>query len=94
MIDIRKTFEKLEEQDCGDFKDIENPLHPRHDICAFLFLHKLQPNDWGIIEGASHDVIWLNTNIEELEKVATEEDILYLRRCRVRMGEDWLEMAV
>ena len=93
MIDnLETTFEKYAD-DYSQFEKIEKPLHRKRDIAAFLLLDELVPNeDYPIICGATHDVVWLDTNIEKLAEVATEEDILYLSRCGVRLGENWLEM--
>jgi hypothetical protein len=93
MINLQEAFEKYSSES-HTFPQIQNPLHPkRPDIAAFLLLDKLVPNDgYNIIGGAGHDVIWLDTNIELLAEVATEEDILYLVRCGVRLGDDTLEM--
>jgi hypothetical protein len=95
MIDnLEEAFQKV--SDAGEylqFSKIEKPLHRRRDIAAFLLLDSLVPDEnTDIIEGASHDVVWLSINVEKLAEVATEEDILYLYRCGVRLGEDILEM--
>lgn len=94
MINLKESFQKA--YDAGEFykfERIENPLHRRRDIAAFILLDKLVPSGSAdIVSGADHDVIWLDTNIDKLAEVATEEDILYLHRCGVMLGEDWLEM--
>lgn len=94
MINLQEAFDKLFEADeYLKFDRIQNPLHRRRDIAAFLLLDKLVPDgDTDIIEAASHDVVWLSINVEKLAEVATEEDILYLYRCGVRLGDDTLEM--
>ncbi|MCA2593986.1 MAG: hypothetical protein IM526_02345 [Microcystis sp. M38BS1] len=94
MINLQQAFQKV--SDAGEFlqfSKIEKPLHRRRDIAAFLLLDKLVPDgDTDIVEGASHDVVWLSINVEKLAEVATEADILYLYRCGIRLGEDTLEM--
>lgn len=94
MTNLKKVFDKLSE--AGEylkFDRIQNPLHRRRDIAAFLLLDKLVPDgDTDIIEGAMSDVVWLSVNVDKLAEVATEEDILYLYRCGVRLGDDTLEM--
>lgn len=95
MIVLKDVFNKLSKTDeYSKFSRIENPLHPtKADIAAFLLLDKLIPDKSGIIGGATHELIWLSTDIDKLAEVATEEDILYLYRCGVRLGEyDSLEM--
>jgi hypothetical protein len=76
------------------FEHIESPRHPAPDLCAFLMLHDLAPaHNRGdgtvadMIAGASHDEIWLATDVEALEKVATPEIIRDLARCGVRLSE-------
>ncbi len=92
MINLEEAFEKVRGE-FHKFENIENPLHRRRDIAAFLLLDKLVPSGSDdIVGGAGHDVIWLDTNIDKLAEVATEEDILYLHRCGVRLGDDCLEM--
>lgn len=83
MIDLRETFEKYHD-DFLKFDKVENPLHPRSDICAFLLLDKLLPDPGrGIIGNADHEVIYLGVSTNALAEVATEEDILTLTRCGV-----------
>jgi hypothetical protein len=98
MINLQKAFEKASDADeYLEFDRIQNPLHRRRDIAAFLLLDKLVPSGSdAIVQGADHDVIWLDTNIDKLAKVATEEDILYLYRCGVCLNTDvdCLEMCV
>lgn len=88
MIDIQKTFEKCQDNYLK-FKDLENKLHSRPDICAFLLIDKLLPSNNDIVSAAEHDVIYLDCDIEELSKVATEEDILMLCKCGVIYDSDY-----
>lgn len=90
MINLEKVFSELFESDeYLKFERIQNPLHRRRDIAAFILLDKLVPSGSDdIIEAAGHDVVWLSINVEKLAEVATEEDILYLYRCGVRLGDD------
>ena len=82
-------FDKFED-DYVQFERIENPPHPCPDVCAFLRLHELVPVKKGIdmLAGAEHDEVYLEVDPEDLEKVATENDVLYLTRCGVRYDED------
>ena len=74
------------------FDQITTPLHRRSDICAFMKLHNLVPGRSHMIEGADHDVIYLDTSLEDLAEVATEDDVIYLIRCGVRSTGEHLEM--
>ena len=84
-IDLIEAFDKFD-KDYNDFHLIENPVSNSPDLCAFILLDKLVPapklkND--IVSSAEHDIIYLGTDCVKLAEVATEEDILYLRRCGV-----------
>ena len=83
MIDLRETLEKYDD-DYLKFDRVENKLHSRPDICAFLLLDKLLPNAGrDMVCAAAHDVIYLDADCEKLAEVATEGDILTLTRCGV-----------
>jgi hypothetical protein len=65
-------------------------LNRRPDLCAFLYLDKLFTDNGlldsdgsDIIYGSEHDEIGLNINCNDLAKIATKEDILYLVRCGI-----------
>lgn len=67
------------------FDDIKDKLHHRPDIHAFILLDQLTPGDMNIITGAEHGEIFLDTDIEKFCAIATEEHILDLIRCGVRL---------
>jgi hypothetical protein len=89
-------FEKFSnESEYDDFDSIEEKPSKRTDLCAFLVLDRLCPDDLPIICSARHDEIWLETGLEELAKVATEDDVRLLVACGVRVdGSDSLAMFV
>ena len=96
MIDLDATFEKYN-GDYMEFERVENKLHSRPDICAFLLLDKLLPNDGrDMVCAAEHDKVYLDADCEKLAEVATEDDILTLTRCGVHYdsGTDGLAMFV
>jgi hypothetical protein len=70
------------------FERIQNPPSHRRDLCAFLLLDKLVPGLLTIVSCAEHDQIWLGVNDDDLEEVATEDDIVYLLRCGVWHDDD------
>lgn len=82
MIDIHELFNKYD-SDHLKFDRVENKLHHRADICAFLLLDKLLPSNSDMVSASDHDIIYLDADLEELAKVATEDDILMLIRCGV-----------
>lgn len=75
--------------------------HPVPDICAFIYLHEKSPrpsfNRSGkmsdIICAAEHDEIYLDYDHDACLTL-TLEDVRYLTRCGVRMGEFGLCMFV
>lgn len=69
------------------------PRHPRRDISAFLLLHELCPAHDDMVSGAVHDVIYLDPSLENLASSnITEEQVLELVRCGVRLNDDHLSM--
>lgn len=85
MLDLNAVFEEMSEADeFLEFDRIENPRHPRPDICAFLMLHELLGGEGDIIGSASHDEIWLDVDVKKLAAKAAPEFIRDLSRCGVR----------
>jgi hypothetical protein len=88
MINLEEAFEKIWMRDpMPSFNQVRNKLHPRPDMCAFLYLDRLLPPDpadgSGIVQSAEHDEIFLNVDCDALAEIATPEDILYLACCGV-----------
>lgn len=94
MIDLDATFEKHND-DYMKFDRVENKLHSRPDLCAFLLLDKLMPNAGrDMVCAAAHDKSFLDADCEKLAEVATEADILTLTRCGVRYDNDTDSLAM
>ena len=94
MIDLYVIFEKHND-DYLKFERVENKLHSRPDLCAFLLIDKLLPNDGrDIVSAATHDEIFLDADCEKLAEVATEEDILTLTRCGVLYDRETDSLAM
>lgn len=88
MIDLEVAFDKYESEYLK-FERVENKLHARPDLCAFLLLDKLMPHEGrDMVCGAAHDEIYLDADCEKLSEVATENDILTLARCGVHYDSD------
>lgn len=91
-IDLEATFKKFDEEYI-EFDRVENKLHPRPDVCAFILLDRLVPAPGrGMIAASEHDEFYLDVELEDLAAVATEEDILTLVRCGVRYSYEGLCM--
>lgn len=92
-MNLEATFEKFEDE-YGNFKLVADPLHARPDLCAFLLLDKLLPGNRDLISVAEHDEIFLDVDIEALSRVASEQDILTLARCGVRLDRGLSSLAM
>jgi hypothetical protein len=69
------------------FERIENPISRKPDLCAFLFLDKLTPDSTKrIVMCSEHDVIYLGDDSDLLD-LLTEEDVIFLLRCGVLLGD-------
>jgi hypothetical protein len=93
MLNLEEVFEKYEDEYLK-FERIESPFCNREDLCAFVKLDKLIPGNLNIISAAEHDEIFLEIEPDKLAEVATEEDIVFLIRCGVRLFDDSLAMWV
>lgn len=94
MIDLEAAFEECEDEFLR-FELVENKLHPRPDLCAFLLLDRLLPNGGqDMVCAAEHDIIYLNVDCERLAEVATQDDILTLARCGVHYDSETESLAM
>ena len=72
-----------------EFDLIQDKLSNRPDLHAFLLLDKLVPGSGDIVDSAAHDEIFLSVDVEELLKVATDEQLLELSRCGIFYNEEY-----
>lgn len=95
MIDVYELMEKYDDEYLK-FDRVEYKPSNRPDLCAMILLDKLQPSlkGRGIIVGADGDSVFIDIDIDKLGEVATEEDVLYLRRCGVHISNEALCMFV
>lgn len=92
---LRALFEKFEDTDYLKYHDIHPEDKPsRSDLNAFIKLNELVPGNQNIVMSAEHDKIWLGVELDDLAKVATSNDVLYLVRCGVMVDENGLCMFV
>lgn len=81
---LKNIFETYND-DHGKFERVQNPVHARPDLCAFLTLDRLCPSPGrDMVTAAGHDEIFLGIDVDALARVATEDDVLLLTRCGVR----------
>ena len=91
------TYERMKElfdDDNSDreflkFDRVQNKLSKRPDLHAFLLLDSLVAGDSDIVAAAEHDEIFIETCAEKLAAVATEEQIIELIRCGVRLNTSY-----
>lgn len=87
-MDLKEAFERHDDEFLN-FVAIENPRHPRPDVCAFLTLHDLVPSDRDMISAAEHDEFFLSTDCAALAEVATDDVVRDLVRCGVRYSAEF-----
>lgn len=85
--EIRELFEQYRDEYLK-FDRVQNPRSKRPDLHAFLVLDELVPSDRDMIACAWHDNIGLSVELEDLAPVVTEEQIVDLIRCGVRINKD------
>jgi len=96
-MNLQEIWDKHSDGD-GDeflkFDRVQNKMANRPDIHAFMLLDKLVPGTSDMVSAAEHDEIWLTVSPEELEKAATEEQIVELIRCGVRLDSSTDSLAM
>jgi hypothetical protein len=88
MINVNERFSDLNDENFLKFEKIDNKLHHRKDICAFLYLDRMLPSANDIIGGACHDQIYFDVDDDALAQIATDDDVIYLLRCGVFWSTD------
>lgn len=92
--ELEAMFERHSEEERLKFDRVENPRHPRPDLCAFMMLHDLVPAKRDMVCSAEHDEIFLDVDPEDLARVATDDIVRDLVRCGVRYNGGSLAMFV
>lgn len=88
-MDFRELFEK-HNGDYGKFELVENKLSSRPDLHAFLLLDSLVPNaGCDMISASEHDKFFLDVDCKDLQKVATEQNVIDLVRCGVMYNGEY-----
>lgn len=81
---LEERFEQFSDEYIK-FESVENKRSQRPDLHAFLLLDELQPGDSDLISASEHDEFFFGIDLEKLEEVVTDEQILELVRCGVRL---------
>ena len=82
MLNLPEVFKKHESHYLH-FEEIKDPKTKRSDLQAFLILDSISSCQGNIVAGMDTYSIYLNVEVEDLEKNATEEQIIDLIRCGV-----------
>lgn len=88
------TVEQLEElfqtheNEFLEWEKVTNKLSQRTDLHVFIKLDQMCPSNLDIVAYAEHNEFFLSVSLEELAQVATEDDIIELIRCGVRLSCD------
>jgi hypothetical protein len=86
--DIRAFFEKHENTEYNYPECVKNKHSQRPDLNALMLLDELFPGSKDIIAYASHHQITLSMRPKDLAKVATEDQVIELIRCGLRIDDD------
>lgn len=93
MLTINDIYKHHEEY--LKFDRVENPLHPRPDICALLMLDKIMPKSSGnIISDAFHEEVFLAVDVDTFLIIATEEEVIDLIRCGITYNAHYNKLCL
>jgi hypothetical protein len=77
-----------------NFEAVETKRSNRSDIHAFLLLDEMFPGTTDMVCAAEHDQIWLDVDIDQLNEIATPEQMMEIYRCGVFEDRGSLSMFV
>lgn len=86
MSSVRELFQK-HDKEFGHFERIKDPPCKRPDLYAMTILDRLCPGDDDLIVRTDFESFTLSISVDQLEGIATEEDIITLIRCGVTFYE-------
>lgn len=93
-----EQLEELFEKHDGEFLKfdrVKNRKSGRADLHAFLLLDEIVPGGGAdIVSCAEHDEIWLDVDVDALANAATEDQVIDLIRCGVRLDDGYFAMFV
>jgi hypothetical protein len=87
MLEHDEIISLFDETYTKNFKDIEKPLHRLPDVNLLLMLSNFFPTKTFLIGGSSHEVIYLNIDLDDLT-ILSKNDILDLIRSGLVYGSD------
>ena len=86
MLNLNDIFD-AHDDDFLTFERVESKRSQRPDLHAFLLLDSIVPGTSDIVCASEHDEIFLGVSLEDLAENATEEQIVELIRCGVRIDD-------
>ena len=86
--ELELLFEKHEDEYCK-FDRIDNKKSFRPDLHAFLILDRLHPSTRDMVAAAEHDQISLEPELCDVAAIITEDEVVELIRCGVRLDSDY-----
>jgi len=84
-MNIYEIYKEHGDEEFLKFERVEHKRSQRPDLHAFLLLDALAPSTFDIVSAAEHDEIFLEVSPDKLGEVATEEQVVELIRCGVRL---------
>lgn len=85
----RERLEQILGNDHDDeylkFDRVTEKRSNRPDLHAFLLLDHLQPGTGDMVSAAEHDEFYLSINLDDLADVISEDQVVELVRCGVRL---------
>lgn len=90
---LSELFE-IHEDEFLKFDRVDPKRSSRPDINAFLLLNELLPGTSDIVSGASHDVFYLDVDLDGLAAVASDDQIVELIRSGVHLEEEYDSLAM
>lgn len=88
LMQLKRRFEAVDPEYIK-FDRIENKRSSRRDIHGLILLNEIMPGKRGMISGADHDIIYLDANVDALEKIITDDQILELIQCGIHVSEEY-----
>jgi len=92
--EMDELWQKFMDDEYHKFDRVQNKLSQRADVHAFILLDKLVPGTEDMIGCSEHDEFYPSTDVEELAKVITEEQVLELVRCGLRFDSGLPSLAM
>lgn len=88
---LEERFEQFDDEYLA-FEKVETPLSRRPDLHALLLLDEISPDTKNILGESSHEGVYLDIDMPAFAYDVTDEQILELVRCGVRLENGGLRI--